>query len=83
MWDKGTGIMGCPKLKTEGWVFLRSGEKHLLFPRKPREKNRSRSAPAEMDFCLSSEERYCENQNQCRWKSPWERHGFSWHTYKK
>jgi hypothetical protein len=40
--------MGCPKL-LEGWVFLRGGEKHLLFPRKPREKNRSRSAPAEMD----------------------------------
>ena len=40
--------MGCPKLH-EGWVFLRGGEKHLLFPRKPREKNRSRSAPAEMD----------------------------------
>ena len=35
--------MGCPKLH-EGWVFLRGGEKHLLFPRKPREKNRSRSA---------------------------------------
>jgi len=41
--------MGCPKLQTEGWVFLRSGEKHLLFPRKPRGKNRSRTAPAEMD----------------------------------
>jgi hypothetical protein len=40
--------MGCPKLY-EDWVFLRGGEKHLLFPRKPREKNRSRSAPAEMD----------------------------------
>jgi predicted SprT family Zn-dependent metalloprotease len=40
--------MGCLKL-CEGWVFLRGGEKHLLFPRKPREKNRSRSAPAEMD----------------------------------
>jgi hypothetical protein len=41
--------MGCPKLKTGNWVFLRGGEKHLLFPRFPREKNRSRSAPAEMD----------------------------------
>jgi RHS repeat-associated protein len=42
--------MGCPKLY-EGWVFLRGGggETHPLFPRKPREKNRSRSAPAEMD----------------------------------
>ena len=40
--------MGCPKLH-EGWVFLRGGEKHPLFPRKPREKNRSRSASAEMD----------------------------------
>ena len=51
--------MGCLKLKTEGWVFLRGGEKHPLFPRKPREKNRSRSAPAEMDdecpFLFSSE----------------------------
>ena len=51
--------MGCPRLKTENWVFLRGGEKHLLFPRKPREKNRSRSAPAEMDdacpFLFSSE----------------------------
>ena len=50
--------MGCPKLH-EGWVFLRGGEKHLLFPRFPREKNRSRSAPAEMDdecpFLFSSE----------------------------
>jgi len=40
--------MGCLKL-CEGWVFLRGGEKHPLFPRKPREKNRSRFAPAEMD----------------------------------
>jgi RHS repeat-associated protein len=51
--------MGCPRLKTENWVFLRGGEKHLLFPRNPREKNRSRSAPAEMDdecpFLFSSE----------------------------
>ena len=50
--------MGCSKLY-EGWFFLRGGEKHLLFPRKPREKNRSRSAPAEMDdespFLFSSE----------------------------
>ena len=46
---QGNGTMGCPKLKTENWVFLRGGEKHPLFPRKPREKNRSRSAPAEMD----------------------------------